>query len=265
LTSGDTDDKARFLLGLLSEDERARVEQAALADPAVHEELLAAEDELFHDYACGALSDEEAARFEERFLGAESGRQRLRVTRAALASLERRGTARARAGALVGLAAAAVLIVVAWLALRPGPPPPRPIAGAGTPRPGPTSTPILRARPTEGVPSTALLALTLVPATVRSGGGLERATLKPGVSILRLVLVLPATGTPPLLSAEVRASDGRRVFRRGGLATKNADGRMRVVLDLPVDALPEDDYELTLTGGAPAEAVADYTFGVLRD
>jgi hypothetical protein len=36
-------------------------------------------------------------------------------------------------------------------------------------------------------------------------------------------------------------------------------------VDVPASALPEGDYELAVSrGGADAEAVADYAFGVLR-
>lgn len=65
----------RFLLGELSEDAHAKLQDTFFSDPSLHERVLAAEDELFDAYARGELSETERVRFETRF-GAQTQRIR---------------------------------------------------------------------------------------------------------------------------------------------------------------------------------------------
>jgi hypothetical protein len=243
MTAKDADTKVRFLLGLLTEEERERVEREALADDDAYDQLLAAEDELFHDYARGALSDDEKARFEERFLASEEGRRRLTRARSALAAID--AASPKPIVALYWLAAAAVLILGLALFLRPSSDDPeRSIAVARPVRvvPEARATPFSREPP----PPTAVLAVTLMPGAVRGEGDVERLRLVPRVTAVQLTLLLPKGPVQPRYTAELHASDGR-------------DSNVR--LDVPVHILAEDDYELTLLSGT--ETAADYRFSVL--
>lgn len=74
----------RFLLGQLSEDAHAKLQEAFFDDPALTERVLSAEDELFDAYARGELSEEERLRFETRF-----GAQRQRIQFAKLLAKKR--------------------------------------------------------------------------------------------------------------------------------------------------------------------------------
>lgn len=76
----------RYLLGVLPEAEAEHFEQLYLQDEALFEELQGAEDELIDDYANGALSGEDRARFEQHFLRSPVRREK---TRLALAMTER--------------------------------------------------------------------------------------------------------------------------------------------------------------------------------
>ena len=73
-----SDDRLRrFLLGQLEESERQEIERACLdPDDATFAEVAAAEDELRADYAQGALTADERARFVERYLTTADGRSR---------------------------------------------------------------------------------------------------------------------------------------------------------------------------------------------
>jgi hypothetical protein len=257
MTAKDADTKVRFLLGLLTEEERERVEREALADDDAYDQLLAAEDELFHDYARGALSDDEKARFEERFLASEEGRRRLTRARSALAAID--AASPKPIVALYWLAAAAVLILGLALFLRPSSDDPeRSIAVARPVRvvPEARATPFPR-----DMPPTAMLAVTLMPGAVRGEGDVERLRLAPRVTAVQLTLRLPKGPVQPRYTAELHASDGRRVLRFEGLEPSRVAGDSNVRLDVPVHILAEDDYELTLLSGT--ETAADYRFSVL--
>jgi hypothetical protein len=67
----------RFLLGIASEEEECRVEEAVLAGEVDKFFLLNAEDELIDDYLFGILTPEERDGFSANFLSTEERRQRL--------------------------------------------------------------------------------------------------------------------------------------------------------------------------------------------
>ncbi len=67
----------RYLLGELSEAERAQFEEAYFADDALFERFLAVKDELLDAYTRGELAEEKRKRFEQHFLVSESRRRQL--------------------------------------------------------------------------------------------------------------------------------------------------------------------------------------------
>src|SRR5258708_12980407 len=58
----------RYLLGELSESERATLEEKYFADPRVFEQVLRSESELVDGYVRGKLSPRVRARFEQIYL-----------------------------------------------------------------------------------------------------------------------------------------------------------------------------------------------------
>lgn len=68
----------RFLLGIASEDEECRAEEAILKGALDAFSLQTAEDELLDEYLFDNLTSEEKKAFEEHFLVTEDRRQRLR-------------------------------------------------------------------------------------------------------------------------------------------------------------------------------------------
>src|SRR5712691_10182948 len=65
----------RYLLGRLREPERSSFEERYFADDALHEYLLAIEQELIDAYVHGHLSDEDKTAFEAHFLASPERRE----------------------------------------------------------------------------------------------------------------------------------------------------------------------------------------------
>ncbi|HEX2164236.1 MAG TPA: hypothetical protein VHM02_09825, partial [Thermoanaerobaculia bacterium] len=85
------DDRAsRYLLGLLSEGERERWEEALLHDRHAFEATLTAEDDLIDAYARGELARRERSAFERSFLVREGIAERLAFARALATAAKRR-------------------------------------------------------------------------------------------------------------------------------------------------------------------------------
>jgi hypothetical protein len=241
----------RYLLGLLSEEEHARVERALLEDDEAFEAMSALEDELFHEYAQGGLDAAERRRFEGRYLASDEGRRRLADARALLAKVNPHAPRRAAGlGASWLLPAAAVLALAAggaWLAAR---------RDLGTETPSASSS---------GVQKLTRVALALAPGVGRDVSSAPRRALLGADEVLVLTLSLPATGVPPRLQARVLSAEGRQVWHAFGLAAQEAPAGPVVVLEVTPGALPEGDYQLLLAADtAAADEVADYAFTVLR-
>ena len=77
-------DKAliQYLLGELSPEERDAIEDRYFVDDALHEQLVALEEELIDSYVAGDLSAEQRAHFEEWFLRSAERGEKLKFARA---------------------------------------------------------------------------------------------------------------------------------------------------------------------------------------
>jgi hypothetical protein len=83
-----TDDSiTRFLLGELSDDERAQIEQQFLSDNEFFEKVLSAEDALIDRYLLGQLSDEQRKQAELLFQSSSRQRREVSFTEELIASL----------------------------------------------------------------------------------------------------------------------------------------------------------------------------------
>ena len=225
----------RYLLGDVSEEDAQRLEAGYLEDDPRFLDLLAAEDELFFDYAQGALSDGDRRRFERRFLQDEEGRRRLARSRAVIGAL---GSPRARRPALwLGLPAAAVLLLAVWWALRSGPldDPVRGVAGTWTP--GPRVDPVV----------------VLVP------GGEVRVYLPQDAARLTLSLEPPQPRPNAEWRLELRAVESAVVWKGNPVP----GGARTLKVEIPTRGLSEDEYLLTLSDRD--EALAVYSFVLVRD
>jgi anti-sigma factor RsiW len=69
----------RYLLGALPDAGRDRLEARYFADPAAHDELVAAEQELIEDYLAGRMAGGLRRRFARRYLSSAPQRRRVRL------------------------------------------------------------------------------------------------------------------------------------------------------------------------------------------
>ena len=71
----------RYLLGEMSEQEQAHLEESYFADDALFERFLAVKEDLIDAYARGGLTGQKRAQFEQHFLNSEPRRQRVEEAR----------------------------------------------------------------------------------------------------------------------------------------------------------------------------------------
>jgi hypothetical protein len=81
---GIEDDKLirQYLLGALSEEEQAKVQDRLLCDREFFDRLVIEENELVDDYLSGALTEEQEEKFKSYFLAAPERHQKLRFSKA---------------------------------------------------------------------------------------------------------------------------------------------------------------------------------------
>jgi hypothetical protein len=78
----------RYLLGELSEDEQAALEEQYVGDPRIFDEVARAESDLVDDYVRGKLAPEARARFERVYLAHPQRRKRLKFAEALVTRLD---------------------------------------------------------------------------------------------------------------------------------------------------------------------------------
>jgi hypothetical protein len=92
LHESEPDDQqlVRYLLGLLPDEEAARLDELSIADDEFAWRLRAVENDLVDAYASGTLTGETAERFESFYLSSPRRRKTLRVARSFLRAVDRR-------------------------------------------------------------------------------------------------------------------------------------------------------------------------------
>jgi len=95
---------------------------------------------------------------------------------------------------------------------------------------------------------------------------MPRVTAGADVSGLRLDLALPKSATAQSYSALLRTAEGVETWSARDLRVDPAN-RTMLPIELPLEGLPEADYELELSGEGPhgARRLAEYRFRLLRE
>lgn len=290
----------RFLLGELTERERATVEDRLLADRELYEQIQSSEDDLIDAYVCDGLSASQRALFEQNYLASPAHRERVEFARALTAAVSRssdklepklsrwwdpilRGIFFRSPG--FALAAVGLVMVVAvgglwWWRTLPVMPtagsneprqPPQIAPANGAPKPevavtkpspaSPGETPI-RETPVGSKPTVAVF--TLLPGMVRGGAGAQ-LVLPAGATEVRLNLTFEGEG---FLRYRLNLStpEGKTILTRDQRGSST--GRVnQLTFAVPAGSLDNGDYVLELSGSNLNdnwENVADYTFRIVK-
>ena len=280
----------KYLLGTLPEAERLRVEEAFFGNDETFEAMLAAEEEMFIEYARGALAADERAAFEARFLATREGRRRLAFSTALMDALERRtplpasrpvsrlAPPRVDRRWVQGALVAAVVVLAAatgWLARELAQF--RSTAAITRAREAAVSSDDRIARAdlerektqraqlerdlaaARSTPAPLIVSVLLSPGLTRSSGGSGRITLASNVDVLRVQLEASRLAAGPY-RATLRTAEGDVVWS-GQVSRTPPTGVIPV--DLPARLLLTHDYEIALDVPPHAPA-ASYALTVVR-
>jgi hypothetical protein len=278
----------QYLLGLLPEEERTRVEQSFFQSDSCFEQLTALEDDLIDDYVRGNLAGPLRSAFEEklqsdprwkkRVVFAQALAQRAKKTeRIAPNAAEHRGHRgfwqpwidAFRSWPLAvraGIAAASVLLTISvpWLAwdawqgrqqpeqLEARQPAQPEIQASGTPPPAPLPerpAPPQTAPPNKGGGAASLVAsFVLTPGVTRGVDDVTRVQIPAGADSVRLQLDLDSVGEYPGFRAELRTRAGRLVWSGASLKALTIGSGKAVIIDLQPTALESGEHEMALFG-----------------
>lgn len=284
----DADRARRYLLGLLSEQEQAAIEEEYLVEQDAADHVAAVEDELIEDYLAERLTGIERDRFEQGYLSAPHHRIRVETVRRLLARaggetsvpsshspvastpparvVEFSSKKRSRSWLMLSaptLALAASLILLAgaaWLLVPSRPTNDRAgIAVETTPQPSRTTP-----EPTPG-PAPTLLALALSPVAVRSAADSASVTIPAGTDRLSLRLEDDGGGrqlTPT--RASIRTVSGSAIWQGPVTAASNLPPGTTAQIDVPTASLATDDYLVTLYGVDRSNAEQEWMQYFLR-
>ena len=263
-----TPDEARlveYLLGQVDPEERDRIEEQYLSDPALLEQVNAVERDLIDRYVRGEIANQTA--FETHFLASPARRERVAFARALMqsdpmAAGRQQPSARFRPWQLAA-AAALALAVGTWLLVSDAPVQ-TPSGNAGT-TPGslqapiaPLETPITRPSDTTPLVVTLMLAPTLV-----RNAGVAPLLVVGNAAEIRLRLEVDATGYESYL-AVVRTADGVEIWRQDRLKLESSSGAgTGVTVTVPASRFAGDDYTVTLSGvtsSGGGEEIGGYSF-----
>ena len=175
-----------YLLHQLPDEERNALAERCVTDPDLHAEVQMVEAELLDAYARGLASPEQRSRIEAFLLGSPAQRRKLAFARALNAVMPAAMPATNAGGRAFPwrLAAAAVLIVglagaTAWLARE-----------NARLRSQAAAVPAMTPPRADGVPQSAVYAISLPIDAVRGAGFERRAMLPAGTDVVRLDLEL---------------------------------------------------------------------------
>src|SRR5262245_33587014 len=276
---------ARYLLGSLSTEEEAQVEDRAFADAGYRVELEAAEADLIDAYVRGELSSAERRAFEHRFLTSTQRRSKVEFARSLVkiadeskaveiapskspsAWLSWIGLGQRWSPALQFAASLAVLIALAgasWLVIENRAVRSR-ISALETERRdfeareaalrrqvseqenrAATLAEEIRKRPSPTVPAVA--SLVLLPGLSRAETSRAQLAVNPLEQLARIEILVEARDDYPRFTTELRTRRGEEVLIRSNLSRGRTAAGYVVSFDVPTSALNASEYELALKG-----------------
>ena len=273
-THHDDDELVRYVLGLLPEEARQRLDEASIADDEVAARLHAAETNLVDSYVRGQLSGATLERFESYYLSSPRRREQVRLAADFLGAVDRSVTraepvpvtSRGRWTAFAPIAAAAALAIAVGGAFlfQPG----RPQTQLAEVAPG--SEAVERAAaPPEGTPAAppARIVAVVLPPPTRSVAPVPTLALPAGVDRVRFELQLEMNDFPSYRVGLQDPATRRILWRSDWIAPRASADQVSLPVVVPANLLAAQHYSLELTGrdaGGRAEVIGSYTVQVVR-
>ena len=256
----------RYLLGDLSGEERDLFEDRYFQNDALHEQLLAMEEELVDAYVLGELSVEQRQSFEHFFLRSPERHEKVKLARA----LARFGGKQARS---IAQAPSGILPTVQ----RPERPLPSffdftsfrlrfAFAGAALLAILVTFVIWQSGRQSQVWNSRPVLSFVLFPFYRGSGDG-NLVSIPLGPHTIRLQMNLEADQYPSYRITIRAVAANNSIEKRGLKSRMMPEGKRAVIASFPSEVLPPGDYTLRLEGessNGEVESVGGYGFRVER-
>jgi hypothetical protein len=232
-----------YLLGRLTEEEATRIEERLLEDDDLYRSLRGVEDDLFDEFARGALVAADREAFEAR-LGHLEDRARFAV--AFDRRLETKSRSLGRPAAVwSGLAAALVAGIGAVLLLRNPTPEKAPPVIPSTPRVEPQG---------------AIVASTLRLGTSRAEQAASEIRVPRDARSLALTVVLDPADRFDRYIMELNAPNGRSLWTGVDLPAHVREGQLSVTGTIPANLVSNGTYELAVRGVRGPSAREDLGF-----
>ena len=293
----------RYLLGELSEQEQAALEERYFSDPDVFNEVLKIESELVDAYARGQLSTEMRERFEHSYLKHPARRQRVEFARALTTRIdEREGSVtrpdqsalhiswKQRWLAIVGgqrpalrFAMALIILAIAlagvWIFVNRGSRQQQRQAQIQTAPQQPAQSPKQQVQeeraaqipPATSQPSPApnaapsIVSLALTVGGVRSAdSGPTQTLVIPHDTTRAQILLDLKDDSYPRYRVSLRKIGGPEIFTQTNIRPRSTKAGARFVFRVPANQLTGGDYVLTLGGITPTGEVDDLNKSLFR-
>jgi hypothetical protein len=231
----------RYLLGDVTEEQRARIEERCFTDHEFFEQTLAAEEQLIDDYLRNALGPAKRRRFEEHFLASPRRRARVEFAAAVMEKLSRPAPPRPRLVGRLALVAtfAALALAAVWLQAQ---------------RSGLRREVSRLQADLERKVSPPTVSFVLTPGLVRDVAAAPRRLVIPPDSRVRLELELRPATPYSRYRVFVRTPEGEEVWSQEVSAP---------VVELPPGILRPGDYVVSVQGvtaGGEALPLPSYSF-----
>jgi hypothetical protein len=256
----------RYLLGDLSAEERDLFEDRYFQDDALHEQLLAMEEELIDAYVLGELSAEQVRSFEQFFLQSPERDEKVKLARALarFGEAQAHSTVQAPSGILptVQRPERSLRSFFDFTSFR------LQVAFAGAVLLGILVTFVIwqNGRQRQVWTSRPVLSFVLFPFYRGSGDG-NLVSIPLGPHTIRLQMNLEADQYPSY-RITVRAVVANNSIEKHGLKSRMMpEGKRAVIASFPSEVLPPEDYKLLLEGersNGEVESVGSYGFRVER-
>ena len=281
------DELVRYLLGLLPDEARERLDEASIADDEIAARLHTAETNLIDSYVRGRLSGATLERFESYYLSSPRRRENVRLAADFLGAVDRSvtraealtTTTRTRWTAFARIAAAAALAIGVGAAFLVLPERPRSqlaqvTSGSEAGERRPSEAPSVSASPSasalpggkQAAPPARIVAVVLPPPT-RSVAPIPTLAIPAGVDRVRFELQLEANDFPSYRVGLKDPATNQILWRSDWIAPRSSAGQVSISVVVPANLLGPQHYSFDLAGrGADggAEVIGSYTVRIVQ-